>query len=265
MSWIKIRTDLLDDSAVLRLSDILGTDDPTTVGLLVRFWAWIDRQTADGTGIAISRARLDKLVGRDGFTAGMIEVGWLLGEDGDFQVPNFERHNGNSAKARALETEAKRLRRSDKTKANLSDKCPTKEAAKVGLEKRREEKNSSYPSDTHSADAPEVDILGIVQLYPKRERQAESAEEVRRHIQAGVDPAAIIAGTRAIAAIIAQLPSGHLNAYVPSAATFFRHRRWEDDPETWKRQTTKANGSADGRLPQPVSLGGRPSVPTTVI
>lgn len=136
--WIKIRADLSEDVDVLRLSDILGTDDPTTVGLLVLFWSWVDRQTTNGEGIKVSRERLDKLVGRHGFSDGMLIIGWLGGECGNLYVPNFERHNGNSAKARALESEAKRLRRmSDK----LSDTTSAKKPGNVGPEKRREEKN----------------------------------------------------------------------------------------------------------------------------
>lgn len=78
-----------------------------------------------------------------------------------------------------------------------------------------------------------------------------------KHIQSGTDPAAIIAGTKAIAAIIPQIPSGHLNAYLPGALAFFRARRWEDDPETWLRQAqVAADRKAQNPSPQDVSLGG---------
>lgn len=140
--WIKIRTDLFEDSDVMRLSDILGTDDPTTVGLLVRFWAWTDKQTTDGTDIAVSSARIDRLVGREGFAEGMRLIGWLSGRDGSLCLPRFDRHNGNSAKARALESEAKRLRRmTEKWSDEVSEKSPKRVGQNVGLEKRREESN----------------------------------------------------------------------------------------------------------------------------
>lgn len=146
--WIKIRTDLYEDQDVLQMSDILGTDDATTVGLLVRFWSWADKQTIDGSGIKITKSRIDALTGRPGFAAALIHVGWLVGEDGNLQLPNFQRHNGASAKARALEAEAKRLRRKEqKTSDKLSDNCPTKKFQKVGPEKRREEYNNPLPPE----------------------------------------------------------------------------------------------------------------------
>jgi hypothetical protein len=246
--WIKVRVDLLEDANVLHLSDILGTDDPTTVGLLVRFWAWIDRQTADGTGIRVSRQRLDKLVGREGFTSGLLTIGWLEGEDGNFQVPNFERHNGNSAKARALESEAKRFRRaSDK----LSDKTSDKKGENVRPEKRREEKNKSL-TEIYKATDPNL-IETIVSAYPRREAKAECLAIVAKHIENGEDPESILAGTRAIASAIQQLPSGHLNKFVIGAARFFREMRWADDPATILRQNAPGTTS-DG---QKLELGGR--------
>lgn len=154
MNWIKIRTDLHEDTAVLEMSDILSDTCPTyaghapdmrrtqvaeVVGLVVRFWSWLDRNTATGEGIRASERHIDMLVGRTGFAAAMRQVGWLSGEDGALQVPHYDRHNGASAKARALEAEAKKLRRS------VAEKCPTNSAENVGPEKRREEKKSVPP------------------------------------------------------------------------------------------------------------------------
>jgi hypothetical protein len=173
--WIKIRTNLIQDPDVMRLSDMLGTDDPTTVGLLVIFWSWADGQTPDGAGIAITAARLDRLVGRAGFTDGLREIGWLTGEDGDLRLCKFDRHNGHSAKARALEAEAKRLRRAADEEGAASTAetpatppspapapppavvvrgCRTFSGADVGPEKRREEKMDEGRAAAMAAAAP---------------------------------------------------------------------------------------------------------------
>jgi len=148
--WIKIRVDLTDDPDVFLLSELLDIDCPTTVGHLVMFWGWMDRHTADGIGIKLTDTVIDKKIGLSGFAAALREIGWLSGPNMALELPSFERHNGTSAKARALESEAKRLRRLDKSVSEpkpetpvrqLSDnsppKCPTRE------EKRREEKNNS--------------------------------------------------------------------------------------------------------------------------
>jgi hypothetical protein len=123
--WIKVRDDLHEDTRVLKLSDMCRTEVEHMVGMLVRFWSWAGRQSADGTGLAITEGRLDRLVNFPGFTAAMVAVGWLAGEEGDYYIPRFERHNGSTAKARALEAEAKRLRREAGKGDKSSGKCRT--------------------------------------------------------------------------------------------------------------------------------------------
>jgi hypothetical protein len=160
--WIKIRTDLYEDQDVLQMSDILGTDDPTTVGLLVRFWSWADKQTIDGNGIKLTAPRIDTLVGRHGFAEAMRTVGWLAGENGSLKLPNFQRHNGASAKARVLEAEAKRLRREQqKQNPETSDKCPTNSPPEVRPEKSKSERRKEvqpplFPLEGESHEEREV-------------------------------------------------------------------------------------------------------------
>ena len=151
-NWIKIRTNLYLDPDVMKLSELLGTDDAHTVGLLVIFWSWADGQTTDGTGIAISSARLDRLVGRPGFAEAVRQIGWLSGRDGNLQLPRYERHNGNTAKARVLESEAKRIRR--RKSDDTSDKCRTPVRQNVRPDKIREDKNEEREERALAADDP---------------------------------------------------------------------------------------------------------------
>lgn len=86
----------------------------------------------------------------------------------------------------------------------------------------------------------------IVSSYPRREATAECLRIVAAEIRAGADPAAMLAGTRAIAAVIATLPSGAHNAFVLSARKFFEGKRWQDDPATWARQASRAAAGLNG-------------------
>lgn len=105
----------------------------------------------------------------------------------------------------------------------------------------------------------QLHIPDVVAIYPKRERQAEAIAAVQHHVERGTDLQVIELGTRAIAAVIARMPGGHLNSFVPSAAKFFQNRRWEDDPDTWLRQSGKGtNGAPVGEL----NLGGRKAAKT---
>ena len=86
----------------------------------------------------------------------------------------------------------------------------------------------------------------ILAAYPRREATAECMGLVYGQIRSGIAAADILAGTKAIAAAIAQLPSGSANAYVLGAPRFFREKRWQDDPATWLRQATRASDSPRG-------------------
>lgn len=101
-----------------------------------------------------------------------------------------------------------------------------------------------------------LDLVGIVHAYPRREGDKEALEHLQASIRRGADPDMILAGTRAIAAIIPRLPAGKDNTRVISAWRFFKDERWRDDPQTWLRNGTKT-GVAPGKL----DLGGRKAVP----
>lgn len=122
--WIKIRLDLSDDPDVLQISEKLSIECPTVVGHLVDFWCWIDRHTPDGQYLNLTDSMIDRRAGTPGFAAALREVHWLEGEDMALMIPNFDRHNGNTAKARALENEAKRLRRKGKKASNPTTQSP---------------------------------------------------------------------------------------------------------------------------------------------
>ena len=75
MNWIKVRGDLSDLTETDNLSDILGTDIPTTVGLLVIFLSYADVNTTDGK-LDVSKSAIDRRTMK-GFSDAMIQVGWL--------------------------------------------------------------------------------------------------------------------------------------------------------------------------------------------
>ncbi|HEY0963470.1 MAG TPA: DnaT-like ssDNA-binding domain-containing protein [Pseudomonadales bacterium] len=172
--WIKIRTDLSDDPNVLAMAEVLSMECPTVVGLLVTFWGWMDKHTSDGALRNLSDALIDRKLSTPGFSDALRKVGWLEGSKDDLRLPKFERHNGASAKARSLESEAKRLRRKAAAEDLLreqnlvgqtSDTRPTKKTRKVRPEKRREEKRTEESSksiiDIDSAPAGDRMYLNV--------------------------------------------------------------------------------------------------------
>jgi len=144
--WIKMRTNLAEDPAVVRLASGLNLDRFAIVGRLHKIWSWANEHSIDGLDVPVDAQFLDSLVATPGFAEQLRRVGWLSGRDGSLTIPNFLRHNGESAKARALDTARKRNVR------KASGKCPDENRTETGPEKRREEKilNTETETRTHA-------------------------------------------------------------------------------------------------------------------
>lgn len=139
--WIKMRSNIKDDPDVVVMAGALSVDEFSIVGRLHATWAWLDQHSEDGTNVRITSAYLDRLTACPGFADALRTVGWLDGRDGSLTFPNFDRHNGESAKRRAVETKRKQAQRDNN---NERDKCPNNGGTTVleslGPEKRREYK-----------------------------------------------------------------------------------------------------------------------------
>lgn len=115
-SWIKMRCDLRGDPAVFRISEALGLPELHVVGCLYAVWAWLDGHSVDGRVSGATERFIDRVAGVDGFSAAMRSVGWLGIDDEGVQLPHWERHNGSSAKTRALKTRLQAESRVEKAK-----------------------------------------------------------------------------------------------------------------------------------------------------
>jgi hypothetical protein len=100
--WIKIEHALPDKPEVWRISTLLDMTPEQVVGHLLRVWSWFDIQSRDGNADSVTDASLDAIARHDGFAQAMRTAGWLTSENGALHIPNFERHNGKTAKQRAL-------------------------------------------------------------------------------------------------------------------------------------------------------------------
>ena len=139
--WLKFEINTPEKREVLAMTVELGYDDPDlTVGKLLRVWRWFDQHTVDGNALNVTPALFDRLIGVTGITNSMAKVGWLIIKDDGLTLPNFERHNGKTAKARVL-TAVRVAKHKDKEKSNaviVSSPLPREE-------KRREDINTITP------------------------------------------------------------------------------------------------------------------------
>jgi hypothetical protein len=140
--WLKFEANTPEKPEVLAITIAMGWDDPDlTVGKLMRVWRWFDQQTVNGNAPSVTAALLDRLLGVSGLCQAMANVGWLVIDDHGLTLPNFDRHNGKTAKDRALT--AKRVATH---KSNVKGNADIVSDALPREEKRREEVIDTAPS-----------------------------------------------------------------------------------------------------------------------
>ncbi len=152
--WIKIESITPDKPEVIRLTRILNAgrelslklDRDLILGKLVRLWSWFDRVSVDGVVDGVVSTDVDDLVRLPGFIDALKVVGWIDFDDEKERVwiPNFDEHNGDSAKKRAQKSRRQARWRAGPDDAG--DELPDVDgAASTGAstreEKRREKKS----------------------------------------------------------------------------------------------------------------------------
>lgn len=151
--WIKIELTTPDKPEIDVLAELLGVTVNEVLGGLVRLWIWADQQTVDGNANSVTKCAIDRHSGVTGLADAMLSprVRWLHERDsGGFLFPNFDRHNGQTAKRRALT--AKRVSQCKHRKGNAISVT----SALPREEKRREENNKIERART-SFVAPTMD------------------------------------------------------------------------------------------------------------
>ena len=133
--WIKVEHATLEKPEVVRMAELLGVKHDEMLGILLRFWVWLDRATSNGAVTHASRFGVDGVMHMSGFSSALEAVGWAKFDDSavTMTVPNFARHNGNPAKTRVLGAERQRNFRQRNSNAGGVTKTSPRE------EKRREE------------------------------------------------------------------------------------------------------------------------------
>ncbi len=122
--WIKWEHGLVDKPEVIRLAAILGLAREVIVCRLMKFWEWCDLNIPDaaisetGSAFVILSPRdgdnvafLDALVWTPGFADALAAVDWIRFRDGRIELPNFGRHNGETAKTRARNAKNQKKKR----------------------------------------------------------------------------------------------------------------------------------------------------------
>ncbi len=151
--WIKFELATSDKPEVWALAEKFDIDPDAVVGKLLRVWGWFDQQTENGNAGTVSignagsvtKKLLDRLVGVPDFCGALVAVGWLEESDNTLAIVNFERHNGKTAKNRAVT--AKRV-------AKHKGKASAANSEKVTQAPLPKEEKSSTSANALEADDP---------------------------------------------------------------------------------------------------------------
>lgn len=146
--WIKLEHATIDKPEVVRIAETLGIDQDAAFGKCCRLWVWIDQQSANGNAISVTKTFLDRLTYAPGFADALLAVGWMSETADGFAIPNFDRHNGKTAKKRAQTNR----RVAEKRKGNAESVTSVTQPAlqKALPEKRREEKSNNTHTHTNA-------------------------------------------------------------------------------------------------------------------
>lgn len=220
--WIKVQNVTPDKPEVWQIADALGMDPDAVFGKLFRVWAWFDEHTEDGNAPAVTKTLLDRQVGVSGFCDAVIAVGWMHQHGDALVLPNFDRHNGKTAKNRALTA-----RRVAKHKADTGNDAGVSGALP------REEKRRVVTPLPPSGDAYTSEFDAFWSTYPNRKNKSQAFKAWKKLAPAEREAAREDVGKRR-GSDPDWLKDG--GKFVPMGSTYLNGKRWEDD---WSPASTQ--------------------------
>lgn len=247
-----------------------GVVTRVTVAALLDVWSALNNSLgSDGKAPFMNLQDIDDISEIPDFGKAMASVGWVIElQAGGLMFPNFSENNSPSksrptnAKSdaeRAKEYRARKRKKNDLPDAVTASRHVTTDKRREDIKRERESAGAIEEPPTEKPDVFEQ-AQTIVGTYPRKEKIADALTIVAGQLKNGENFETMLSGTKAAAAVIRTLPSGHANRYVPAADNFFRAKRWADDPETLRRQGNTQNGSKPMTDEEAMTLlGGRAS------
>ncbi len=186
--WIKLETTTPDKPEVFQIAEALQIDPDAVLGKLIRVWVWADQQSRDGHAPSVTKTVLDRVAHVTGFADALITCGWLEDAAEGLTFPNFDYHNGQTAKARAL---AAKRKQNERGKSHDSVTAPSRSQRDVQRdknvtreEKRREEEEKKKPPNplaggtdpnTPGPEPPAADLATMPEKLHQMPRELDNA------------------------------------------------------------------------------------------
>jgi len=164
MPWIKVDLLTPDKPEIWQIAQDLGIDPDAAFGKMFRLWAWFDEHTEDGSNApSVTKLLLDRCCGVTGFCDSVIKAGWLIDDGETLTVPHFDRHNGETAKKRALNA-----KRASKHREKTSRKSNAASVTSALPRERERERERIKDKDNISK---QTDILSMSKFEENPEKK----------------------------------------------------------------------------------------------
>jgi hypothetical protein len=103
MAWIKVETHTPDKQEIRHIARSCNVSKADAFSAWFRLWSWFDGETADGHMSFLTMADCDEVAKLPGIGKALAAVQWIeFSDDGGAIIFNWDRHNGESAKKRAV-------------------------------------------------------------------------------------------------------------------------------------------------------------------
>ena len=101
--WLKVEKATIDKPEIRLVARLCDVSRDAAFAAWFRLWCWFDTETEDGHFPALTPEDCDDIGRLRGLGRACAEAGWIeFAADGGAIIRNWDRHNGVSAKKRAL-------------------------------------------------------------------------------------------------------------------------------------------------------------------
>ena len=109
--WIEWEKGLVRKPEVLRIARAMQCTPQHAAACCMMVWEWAEDVTENGIIPGVTAADASFAAGVEGIGEPMVAAGWLMVKDDAIVFPNWDRHNGEPSKRRAVDAQRKRVQR----------------------------------------------------------------------------------------------------------------------------------------------------------
>jgi hypothetical protein len=233
--WIKMGVGLRRHPKVVRLAAALKADRLRVVGALHAVWCVFDEHSNAGRLEGYSSSVMDEEIGWRGFSKAMQGIGWLVEDADGLTVPDYEEHNGPTAKRRAQDASRKGRSRAEADDQPDPDPQPVRiesghasgqmSASEADTSRNREEKRREEKKNTPQTPKGEGRFPDFWAVWPTGDRKQDRKKCLAKWVRCAWDAEA----DAIVAHVVAMKATRQWrDGYEPAPLTYLNGERWRD-------------------------------------